>query len=322
MKKIYILLLTLGLALGGLNVSTVQAQQDAQYTHYMYNPLTINPAYAGTRGTLSLVGLHRTQWAGLDGAPTTFSLSGHSPIGSSERVGLGVNLVRDEIFITEETAVDVNFSYTIQTSARGSLSFGIKAGANLLNVDYTKTNPFQSGDFLADAQGNIDNQFSPQIGIGLFYYRDDFYAGLSVPNLLKTDHFEQGDNSNQSFGNQTFLAQERQHFYLTAGKVYDLGPDLKFKPATIVKVVQGAPLQVDLTANFLLYDKLTLGGAYRWSAALSGLVGFQVSDNIMLGLSYDAETTELRRFNNGSYEFFVRFEIFKGSGRVVSPRFF
>lgn len=318
MKKVYVLFLTLGIALGGLTTPEVMAQQDPQFTQYMYNPLTINPAYAGTRGTLSLVGLHRTQWAGLDGAPTTFSLSGHSPIGESERVGLGVNLLRDEIFITEETYIDIDFSYTIQTSDRGKLSFGLKGGAHLLNVDYNKASPFQNGDPLN--QANIDNQFSPQIGLGLFYYRDDFYAGLSVPNLLRTEHFDEGDNNNP--GNQTFLAQERQHYYLTMGKVFDLGSDLKFKPASIVKVVQGAPVQVDLTANFLLYDKLTLGGAYRWSAALSGLVGFQVSDNIMLGFAYDAETTEIRRYNNGSYEFFIRFEVFKDTKRVVSPRFF
>ena len=192
MKKVYVLFLTLGIALGGLTTPEVMAQQDPQFTQYMYNPLTINPAYAGTRGTLSLVGLHRTQWAGLDGAPTTFSLSGHSPIGESERVGLGVNLLRDEIFITEETYIDIDFSYTIQTSDRGKLSFGLKGGAHLLNVDYNKASPFQNGDPLN--QANIDNQFSPQIGLGLFYYRDDFYAGLSVPNLLRTEHFDEGDN--------------------------------------------------------------------------------------------------------------------------------
>ncbi|RMB56116.1 type IX secretion system membrane protein PorP/SprF [Dokdonia sinensis] len=322
MKKVSVILFSLSLFFGGFLTPEVRAQQDPQYTQYMYNPLTINPAYAGTRGTLSLVGLHRTQWAGLDGAPTTFSISGHSPVGSSERVGLGFNLVRDEIFITNETHIDIDFSYTIPTSDIGKLSFGLKGGAHLLDINYSQASAFQDGDIYATNQADIDNRFSPQVGVGLFYYTDRAYLGLSVPNLLQTEHFEASDNSNLTTGNQTFLAEERMHFYLTAGKVFPLGSDLKFKPATMVKVVQGAPLQVDLTANFLLYEKLTLGAAYRWSAAISGLIGFQLSDNIMLGFAYDSETTELRQYNDGSYEFFLRFEVFKNTKKILSPRFF
>jgi len=296
------------------------AQQDPQFTQYMFNQLTFNPAYAGTRGTLSVVGLHRTQWVGLDGAPRSFSFSLHSPVGKSERVGLGVNILRDEIFITNETYIDLDFSYTIPTSDNGKLSFGLKAGAQLLDVNFSETSPFQSGDFLADGAANIDNRFEPQFGVGLFYYTDKFYIGGSVPNLIQTEHFEESDNTNG--GTSVSLAEERVHYFLSSGYVFKLNDNLKFKPAGLIRGVGGAPIGVDLTANFLLYDKLTLGAAYRWSAAFSGLIGFQITDSLLLGFAYDGETTELRRFNDGSYEIFLRYEVLKQTKRLLSPRFF
>lgn len=321
MKRTYIAIITLVVVVLGLTTETAIAQQDAQYTQYMYNTLSINPAYAGARGGLSVIGLHRSQWVGLDGAPRTQTVSLHSPVGESKRVGLGINITNDEIFITNETYIDLDFSYTIPTGEETKLAFGLKGGVQLLDVNYSQTNPFQNGDNLATAQANIDNKFSPQIGLGLFYYSDNYYLGLSAPNLLRTEHFDASDNSNTN-GNSTFLARERVNYYLTGGYVFDITEDFKFKPAGLVKAVQGAPLQVDVTANALFYDKLTLGLAYRWSAALSGLVGFQLTDNLMLGFAYDRETTELQEFNDGSYEVFLRFEIFNQPKKLVSPRFF
>ena len=318
MKKCFKAILVLPLLIFGFITSAVNAQQDAQYTQYMYNTLSINPAYAGSRGGVSVLGLHRSQWVGLEGAPRTQTASIHSPIGDSQRVGLGLNVVQDDIFITSETYVDLAFSYSIPTSDIGKLSFGLKGGIHLLDVNYSKASPFQNGDALI--QNNIDNRFSPQVGVGLFYSTDRFYAGLSAPNLLETDHFDDSQNSNDP--NATFLATERINYYLTTGYVFDITPDFKFKPAAIAKWVSGAPLQVDVTANALLYDRLTLGAAYRWSAALSGLVGFQVTDSLMIGFAYDRETTELQQFNDGSYEVFLRFEILKKPKRLISPRFF
>ncbi len=318
MRKSFNTILALFLILLSFSFQNVYAQQDAQYTQYMYNTLSINPAYAGSRGGLSILGLHRSQWVGLDGAPRTQTFSIHSPVGQSERVGLGLNVVNDEIFITNETYVDGSFSYTIPTSAQGKLAFGLKAGIHLLDVNYSEASAFQNGDPLLSS--NIDNRFSPQVGVGLFYSTDKFYAGMSVPNLLETDHFDDSQNTNDP--NATFLARERINYYLTTGYVFDITPDFKFKPAGLAKWVAGAPLQVDLTANALLYDKLTLGLAYRWSAALSALVGFQISDGLMIGLAYDRETTDLQQFNDGSYEVFLRFEIFNNPTKLISPRFF
>lgn len=294
-------------------------QQDAQYTQYMYNTVSVNPAYAGTRGVLSVVGLHRSQWVGLDGAPRTQTLAIHSPIGLG-RVGLGGSVVHDEIGPSQESYFTADFSYTIPTSVEGKLSFGLKAGGRLLDVDFSKLSLDDNTD--ERFQNNIRNQFSPTVGIGFYYRTQKLYLGLSVPNLLETDHF---DTTNANVGSSTeFLAKERINYYLIGGYTFQLNDDVAFKPAILTKLVFGAPLQVDLSGNFLLYEKLTLGVAYRLSAAFSGLVGFQVSDSTFIGFAYDRETTELgnTKFNDGSFELTMRFEMFKKYNRLLTPRFF
>lgn len=287
------------------------AQQDSQYTQYMYNTANINPAYAGQRNVLSIFGLHRTQWVGLDGAPKTNAFSLHSPINESN-VGLGLSFVNDKIGPSDESSISADFSYTVKASETYKLSFGLKATANLLNVDYTKLNIYDPND--PRFQNNIDNKFSPNIGAGIYLHSENTYVGLSVPNFLETKHYE--DNEDYS------TAKERMHYYLIAGHVFELNPTLKFKPSVLTKMVQGAPLQVDLSANFLINEKFTVGAAYRWSAALSGMVGFQVSDGLFIGYAYDAETTKLANYNSGSHEIFLRFELFKNYDKIITPRFF
>lgn len=300
-----------------LSVSESKAQQDPQYTQYMYNTVAINPAYAGNRGVTSIVGLHRSQWVGLDGAPRTQSLSVHSPVGEG-KVGLGLSIVNDALGPAQETYIGADFSYTIDTGEEGRLSFGLKAGGHILDVDFTQLNIFDVTD--PRFSQNIDNKFSPIVGTGIYYHTDNFYLGLSAPNLIQTQHFDESNNSNGA----SFIAEERINYYGIMGYTFDLSDRVKFKPSTLVKVVSGAPLQVDLTANFLLLEKLHLGAAYRWSAALSGLVGFQVSDSMLIGLAYDRESTDLGNtvYNDGSFEVFLRFELFNEYDRMLTPRFF
>lgn len=296
----------------------VMAQQDAQYTQYMYNTLSVNPAYAGSRGQLSFAGLYRSQWVGLDGAPETFTLNLHSPIRNS-RLGYGISIVNDNIGdgVVQETYLDAVVSYTIDVSMDAKLSFGLKAGGNMLSLDF---NGLRNFDQEVVDQNNIDNKFTPNFGLGIYYHTDKFYAGISAPNVLESEYF---DNDNSSDG-VNFLSAERMNLYLITGYVFDLGADLQFKPALLTKAVGGAPLQVDLSASFLFANKFSFGAAYRWDAAVSGLVGFQVTDQIMLGLAYDRETTELggTQFNDGSFEVFLRLELLKSFQRTISPRFF
>ncbi len=295
------------------------AQQDAQYTQYMFNTMSVNPAYAGSRGQLSIAALYRSQWVGLDGAPKTQTLNLHSPIRNS-RLGYGVSIVNDDIGngTVQQTYFDGVLSYTIDVSLDAKLSFGLKAGGNLLNLDF---NGLRNFDLEPTATDNIENRFSPNFGVGIYYHTNQFYAGLSAPNLLETKHF---DNSGGDANSIDFLSQERINFYIITGYVFDLNPNFKFKPALLTKVVGGAPLQLDVSANFLYNDKFSFGAAYRWDAALSALVGFQISEQLMLGLAYDRETTALggTQFNDGSFEVFLRFELLKSYQRFVSPRFF
>lgn len=290
---------------------TMLSQQDAQYTQYMYNTVSVNPAYAGSRGHISVAALHRSQWLGLEGAPTTQTLNVHTPIGY-KGLGLGFSVVSDKIGPTSETNLDIDFSYTIKTSREGKLSFGLKASANLLDVRFSQLDQFTTDQSL---EQDIDNRFSPNIGAGVYYHTNKFYLGLSVPRILETSHF---DSSSLS------TASEQMNFYFITGYVWDVNPFLKFKPTLLTKMVQGAPLQVDLSANFMFDDQFILGAAYRWDAAVSALVGFHVSNELLIGIAYDRETTDLgsAAFNDGSFEIVLRYDFVKTRGNLRSPRFF
>ncbi|PRZ19240.1 PorP/SprF family type IX secretion system membrane protein [Flavobacterium granuli] len=292
------------------------AQQDSQYTQYMYNTININPAYAGSREAMSIFVLHRAQWVGLDGAPVTNTVSLHTPINNSD-VGLGISIVNDKIGPSDESTISADFSYTIPTSETFKLSFGLKASASLLNIDFiNKLSKYDLNDYQFET--NIDNKFSPNIGAGVYLHSESSYIGLSVPNFLETKHFDRY----ASRGANSHVAAEKMHYYLIAGHVFDLSSEVKFKPSVLTKLVQGAPLQVDLSGNFLINDKVMAGVAYRWSAALSAMVGFQVNDSWFIGYSYDLETTRLENYNSGSHEIFLRYELFNRYDKMVSPRFF
>lgn len=290
------------------------AQQDAQYTQYMYNTVSVNPAYAGSRGHMSIAALYRAQWVGLEGAPETQTFNLHTPMGY-KGLGMGLSVVNDVIGPTSETYFDVDFSYTIQTGVEGQLSFGLKASAHLLDIRFSELN--QDGGQGPDPtlQQNIDNRFSPNIGAGVYYHTDRFYAGLSVPRMLETEHFDESSLS---------TARERMNWYLITGYVWELNPFLKFKPALLTKWVEGAPLQVDVSANFMFNDKFIVGAAYRWDAAFSGMFGFNISDKFLIGIAYDREITDLgaTTFNDGSFEIILRYDFIRSLGNLKSPRFF
>lgn len=297
---------TIGLfAISGLNAL---AQQDPQFTQYMYNTTAINPAYAGSRGNLSFFGQYRTQWVGLEGAPKTANISMNTPLGHS-RLGLGASFRNETIGAMTDNTFEVDLSYTIDVSYRYKLAFGVKASGNLLDVKYSELNIFERPQNYPD----IKSKFTPNIGAGLYLYDEKSYIGLSVPHILSTDRYDDND----------FLTVEQKaHFYLMGGYVFEINHNFKLKPAFLAKAVAGAPLQMDLTANALFMDKFTLGAAYRWNGAVSGLAGFQINESLFIGYSYDAETTKLKNYNSGSHEFLLRFELFNHQKKTNTPRFF
>ncbi len=303
MMKIYITIICTFI-LHGLSY----CQQDSQYTQYMYNTANVNPAYAGSRGTLTAFLLHRNQWVGLDGAPVTNNFTVNSPLGDSN-FGIGISFTNDKIGPTSENEISADLAYFIQISENYKLSLGLKGTANLFNLDVNKLTIY---DPLDPQFQNVDTEFSPNVGAGLYLFSENTYVGLSVPNFFESYRYND---------NNVAITKEKMHFYFIAGHVFELNPNLKFKPALLTKVVDGSPLQADITANFLLFDKLTLGAAYRWDAAVSGLAGFQISDSWFIGYGYDMETTKLARYNSGSHEIFLRYELFNRT-RISAPRFF
>lgn len=309
-KKTLILFILL---CGGVFVTMGYAQQNIQYTQYMYNTVTINPAYAGTRGNMRLSGLYRAQWVGINGAPESFNFAMDAPF--SNHVGMGLSLIQDKIGPARESTLAVDYSYLLPINDNLYLSLGLKGGVDILNVDYSLLRLQNPEDF--DFQNNIDHSLTPVFGAGAFLFSDTWYFGLSVPNLLETNHFDGAKVSN---------VKERQNFYAIAGYVFNVSENLKFKPAVLGKLVLGAPLALDLSANFLFNEKFTFGAAYRLDAAVSALVGFQVSNNIMIGYSYDYSTTELSNYNSGSHEVILRFDLFSSNryrgANSLHPRFF
>jgi type IX secretion system PorP/SprF family membrane protein len=284
------------------------AQQDAQFTQYMYNTITINPAYAGSRGVLSMFGLHRSQWVGIEGAPVTNSFSVHTPIQNS-RVGIGCAFLNDRIGPSIENSISVDVSYTIPTSEVYKLSFGVKLRGIFMNLDTEQLNPTDQND----PQFQNYSKFYPNVGAGVYLHSNKTYFGFSIPQLLDTKRFN---------NNEIEIFSQNITYYFIAGHIYQLNPEIKLKPALLTKIERGTPIQVDASATFMFNDQFVVGGSYRWDASVSAMAGFQVTDGLYLGYAYDLETTHLSKYNSGSHEVFLRFELFDNKNRVTSPRLF
>lgn len=293
-----------------LFLSTITfAQQDTQYTQYMYNMAVINPAYAGSNEGLSLGFLGRKQWVGVSGAPESISAFAHSPIG--EKTGAGVSLIHDKIGPVTETHAYADFSFTIQPSENSQLAFGLKAGATFQHIGLLSLTQNDSNDpkFSQNA-----NKIHPNFGVGLFYYQDNFYVGASIPNLLETLHFEKSNG-------RISKASEKKHTFITSGYVFDLDNDFKFKPSVLAKHVSSSPLSLDLSMNILWKDKFEFGVSHRLDDSWSGIVNLRVNRNLRIGYAYDHTISNLSQFNSGSHELLLLFD-FKSQKRYISPRFF
>ena len=301
MKKIKLLI---GFFVLILSTSTVFAQQDPQYTQYMYNMNILNPAYAGSKGVTSIGLLGRTQWVGVDGAPKTATLSINGPVGKN--VGLGFSVIHDEIGPVKEDNVYADFSYTLNLSEEDKFAFGIKAGATFLNVREVITVD-------VDPLNVPVSLIAPNFGVGLMYYNDRFYAGLSVPNFIESRYLDKKNGISST-------ASEKTHYFLTSGYVFDLDENLKLKPSTMLKATPGAPLSIDLSLNLLIQEKVELGLSHRLDDSISGMIGFNVNQDLRIGYAYDYTTSNFGVFNSGSHEIMILFDLNKK--KIKSPRFF
>ncbi|WP_445457911.1 PorP/SprF family type IX secretion system membrane protein [Flavobacterium sp. HNIBRBA15423] len=293
------------------------AQQDPQYTQYMYNMSVINPGYATDNlGVINFGGIYRAQWVGATGAPTTSSLFVHAPL--SEKLESGFNVVKDELGddVLNETTLTADLAYKVSLSEKATLSIGLKAGVNFFNTNF---NGFQ----LNDDDIGIDNAFQNlnetflNVGAGAFFFTENYYLGLSVPNFLPNKQLKEASGI-------TAIGIDELHFFFTGGYVFNLSDNVKFKPAFITKLVQNAPLSADITANFMFFEKFEIGAAHRIDDSFSGLVNYRITPQLRVGYAYDHTINNLGQFNSGSHEIILLFDLdtFGNKGYDKSPRFF
>lgn len=284
------------------------AQQDPQYTQYMYNMNVMNPAYTGSRETISFGLLYRTQWNGFEGAPKTVTFFGHSPVGKN--VGLGLSVVSDEIGPVKETNAYVDFSYTVNLGGDHKLALGLKAGATFHDIGLTGLDLINENDpFFSE---NI-NSTTPNIGAGVFYYSNNYYLAVSVPNILDSVHLDANGNN---------IGSETAHYFVTGGYVFQVSKNTKLKPSFLVKSAFDSPTSFDINLNALFFDIFEIGASYRLEDSFSGLVNFAISPSLRIGYAYDNISSDIKAYAPASHEFMILFDLNLPRKISRSPRYF
>jgi len=313
MNTLYKISIGFVLTIGSLNI---QAQQAPMYTHYMNNTLVVNPAYAGSRDALTVTAINRMQWVDFEGAPVTQSLTMHTPL-SNEHMGIGLSVLNDKIGPTNTTSLVFDYAYRFNLTENSKMAFGLSVGANLFQADLSALQLDVQSDpvFL----NNINNHVTPNIGFGAYYSRERFYAGFSIPNLLETSYSE----IDQGNGN-SLIGKEQRHYFFIAGALFHVTENLDFKPTSYVKMTVGAPIEADLTASFIIQKRFLLGAMFRTGDAIGGLIGFDITDQLHLGYSYDwSFGLQTFRYNKGSHELVLRYDfLFLNKKQIHSPRYF
>lgn len=287
------------------------AQQDPMFTQYMFNTLSINPAYAGSSDKLSALVIHRSQWLNFEGAPRTQTLTVHSPL-KRENISLGGSIINDSYGPVKQTGFYLDASYRI-FFGDNRLAFGLKAGTNLFSANLLDLNPLLADDNAFSA--NINSKALPNFGFGVMYYSNRYYVGASMPKLLANKLI---DGSLPDFLNNT----ERQHGFLIAGAVFDISYYTKFKPTVLIKAVNGAPIGAEITAQFLFFDKFWAGAMYRLEDAAGILLQYEINNRFKIGYAFDYTLSDIRRYSDGSHEIMLGFDLIRGYGGDVSPRYF
>jgi type IX secretion system PorP/SprF family membrane protein len=304
------------MVIAGLNVN---GQQDPMYTQYMFNTQTINPAYAGTWESLSFMVLARQQWAGLSGAPKTYTISMQAPL-KNERVALGLNVINDKVGLERRFYMFADYSYLVPLNETVNLRMGLKGGFTNYsnNLGEYNTNPEGSGIVDPAFQGEIDRKFMPNFGVGAFAFSDRFYVGFSVPKILNNEF---DDNINN-----LSVSSEFRHYFLMAGMVFNIGEDLKFKPTMLTKASftseTGGPVQFDIAGNFLIKERFWLGANYRPGSAFGFIAQWIIDNKMRIGYAFDYSTTNINNFENGTHEIMISYELKFLNKRFISPRYF
>lgn len=299
-----------------LGLQTGQAQQDPHYSQYMFNTLALNPGYTGTRDALSITGLLRTQWVGIEGAPQTQTLSIHTPF-YKKSMGLGLQVVADQIGISKTTSIYASYAFHLKFE-KAILSMGLQGGFTQFRADFTSVNHSFNPNVTDPAFAQDVNTMLPNVGFGLFYYTDRFYAGLSAPQLI----------NNEVAADGTTQSEQVRHVFLTSGYVFTLSENLKLKPSFLIKYAENAPLSMDFNANLWFFDKFAFGLSYREGDSMDFLFEWLIKPNLQVGYAYDLTLTELQQYNSGSHEIMLRYDLNLGGNKnpdkvkIISPRLF
>lgn len=294
-----------------LFVISANAQQTPQFTQYMYNTISVNPGYAGSREALTIVGLHRSQWLGIEDGPTTQTISVHSPL-RNEKIGVGFSFINDRLGYENFNYLYADFAYTINLTENTKLAFGVKGGFSYYSIDEVL---FNDPDVYNDPyfQEKL-NRWTPNFGAGLYMHQPKWYVGVSSPKLVENDY--------NKFGN--YVALEQSHFYTIAGYVFDLNKSgsIKMRPTALAKLTKGSPLSFDGTLSFLFNERLWLGGSYRVDDSVGALADFQISKQLRIGYAYDYPISDIRPFTSGSHEIMIMFDFKFDKSKYKSPRYF
>jgi len=315
-STIFRLMLVLFVAL--LGTTTSQAQQENQYTQFMYNKLYLNPAVAGVRGIPSITALYRNQWIGFEGSPKSMLASFDAPL-FGDRVGIGINLSNHTIGIMENWYGSMSYSYKIQLSDEAALRFGLQGSVRYLNMDFSNPdfNARQSGDnsIITNA---VDDQFKGNFGLGMYFTYADTYLGISAPRFFPN---EIGLNNFEAI-----VATEVPHFYVMAGTLLPLNKKITLSPSVLAKYVLNAPFDLDINLCLVYDERVTAGISYRIGGTGTGdSVDFMLlyrMNSITIGLAYDLSISEIRTYNSGSFEGLVRYDFLKEREDMANPRFF
>jgi type IX secretion system PorP/SprF family membrane protein len=304
MKNVLILFL-MCLSLAGL------AQQDALFSQYMCNKLVVNPAYAGSREVFTADMAYRHQWTGFEGAPRTIAFSMHTPM-RNEHIGLGAYIYSDQIGPSVDQGALATYAFRINLP-KGKLAFGVQAGIKYYTIDWNMIQ-LEDPDFVF--QGDQQNKITPDANVGIYYYSNRMYAGISSKQLLQNEYGMVTVNGQKAY------SKLMRHFYGMAGIAVPVSGNVIFKPSLLVKYVKNAPWQMDLNASFLLKDLIWLGLTYRTEGDLVFLTELNLGRKYRIGYSYDINVKDMINYNSGSHEVRLGIDLDLLKNRMYSPRYF
>lgn len=285
------------------------AQQEAIYTQYFNNMQAVNPAYVGSRGTLTATLLHRSQWTGIEGSPRTQTFTVHTPI-FNENFGGGLSIMNDKIGPVSTTILSVDLAGRVKIHQGGYLAGGIKLGYNFFRANLTSVDINDPDDaFTRNVSSNL-----PNIGAGLYYYTPLYYVGLSSPRLISNKLDPDDPRQNE--------ARERRHYFITGGLRFPLTPQWQLQPSLMINIADGAPNSFNLSAQAIYQDRIWLGGAWRYQESMALIIGYNFTPQWRFMYSYDFITNDLAQYAGGSHEISLTYDLPFRTERIQNPRYF